>query len=254
MSEPSVSHSMLVAELGQYWDRYASSLQDGQLTSKVTPDELELCVGHLEYVLKANESINLTRIIDPHEAAILHIYDSLVLLPYVDSAPKGKLLDIGTGAGFPGLPLAITSNRPSVLMDSVGKKVKVVEACASQLGLERVETVHERVESYALSHRGEFSVVVARAVAHLSTLVEYASPLLKKNGLLIVSKGVPAADEVSDGTYAAQVCGFDAPMRYDLSLPGKRGARAIFVFKKSHKPSMKLPRAVGMAKKHPISK
>ena len=66
MSEPSVSHSMIVAELGQYWDRYASSLQDGQLTSKVTPDELELCVDHLEYVLKANESINLTRITDPH--------------------------------------------------------------------------------------------------------------------------------------------------------------------------------------------
>ena len=81
MSESSVSHSMLVAELGQYWDRYAGSLQDGRLTSKVTSDELELCVGHLEYVLKANENINLTRITDPHEAAILHIYDSHVLLP-----------------------------------------------------------------------------------------------------------------------------------------------------------------------------
>ena len=84
MSESSVSHSMLVAELGQYWDRYAGSLQDGRLTSKVTSDELELCVGHLEYVLKANENINLTRITDQDEAAILHIYDSLVLLQYVD--------------------------------------------------------------------------------------------------------------------------------------------------------------------------
>lgn len=242
----------LIDELDDYWKTFANSLPEGLEAPQIGREQLELCVLHLLAVLEVNQHINLTRIVDPHESVILHLLDSMMLLPFVNQAPAGTLLDMGTGAGFPGLTLAICSGRSTALMDSVGKKVNAVGQVARSLGLVNVSAVHDRVESYAVNHRGSCSVVVARAVAPLAVLLEYASPLLRHDGLLVVTKGVPSDEELASAQVVASQTGFDCGTRYDFSLPEDKGSRSIFVYRKVAKPKVKLPRAVGMAKKHPL--
>lgn len=242
----------MIRELNEYWIAYLSQLPSDIEHPQIGRDELELCVRHFSLVLQANERVNLTRIVDPHEAVILHLLDSLILLPFVEQAPSGALLDIGTGAGFPGLTLAIASRRRTVLMDSVGKKVAAVQSFIDALSIPKVSAVHDRAESYAVDRRGAFSVVVARAVAPLPVLIEYASPFLHHGGLLVVTKGTPSNEERISGAAAAAVTGFSTPFRYDVALPCDMGNRSIFVYEKSSKPSLKLPRPVGLAKKHPL--
>lgn len=244
--------ALLSQEVELYWDMYCSHLSESYEKPILSDDQIKLCVEHLLFVLEENKVINLTRIIEPHDAVILHILDSLTLLPFVNQAPAGLLLDVGTGAGFPGLTLAIACGRKSVLMDSVGKKVKAVQSCIDELGVSNASAIQDRVESYALEHFGEFAVVVARAVAPLAVLIEYASPLLMHNGLLVVTKGTPDADELLDSQRATSIAGFAFVGRYNFDLPGGKGERSIFVYKKSTRAKVSLPRQVGMAKKHPL--
>ena len=145
----------------------------------VTDVELRKCIQHLDLVLETNKTTNLTRILNVEDAAVLHILDSLVLLPYINKAPEGALLDMGTGAGFPGIPLTITTHRKATYIDSVGKKVDAVNSFVHALGLKHAHAVHDRLEEYARSHKKQFSVVTARALAPLPILVEYAAPYLK---------------------------------------------------------------------------
>lgn len=244
--------SMLTHELDHYWEMYCSHISSSHPVPQLSQDQMELCVKHLLLILEENKKINLTRISEPHDAVILHILDSLALLPFVQQAPAGLLIDVGTGAGFPGLTLAIASGRKTVLMDSVGKKVKAVQSCINELGLPEVVAVQDRAESYASSHRGESSVVVARAVAPLSVLIEYASPLLSQDGLLVVTKGFPSNEELSEARRACPLAGLSFSERYNFSLPGGKGDRSIFIFQKTSQEKIALPRQIGMAKKHPL--
>ena len=112
----------------------------------VTDVELKKRIQHLDLVLETNKTTNLTRILNVEDAAVLHILDSLVLLPYINKAPEGALLDMGTGAGFPGLPLTITTHRKATYIDSVGKKVDAVNSFIHTLGLKHAHAVHDRLE------------------------------------------------------------------------------------------------------------
>ena len=158
----------------------------------VTDAELRKCIQHLDLVLETNKTTNLTRILNVEDAAVLHILDSLVLLPYINRAPEGALLDMGTGAGFPGIPLTIATHRKATYIDSVGKKVDAVNTFVHALGLKNSHAVHDRLEEYARSHKKQFSVVTARALAPLPILVEYAAPYLKDGGLFVITKGKPS--------------------------------------------------------------
>lgn len=220
---------------------------------KVSSDELKACVDHLDLVLQANKTTNLTRILNVEDAAVLHILDSLVLLPYIEKAPEGALLDMGTGAGFPGIPLTIVTHRRATYIDSVGKKVDAVNSFVQTLGLKHAHAVHDRLEEYARSHKKQFSVVTARALAPLPVLVEYAAPYLKDGGLFIVTKGNPSNEELASGMSAAKICGFTLFQNDAIDLPGGLGHRKFIVLKKSHPASVSLPRANGMAKKNPLA-
>ena len=220
---------------------------------KVSSDELKACVSHLDLVLQANKTTNLTRILNVEDAAVLHILDSLVLLPYIERAPEGALLDMGTGAGFPGIPLTIVTHRRATYIDSVGKKVDAVNSFVQTLGLKHAHAVHDRLEEYARSHKKQFSVVTARALAPLPVLVEYAAPYLKDGGLFIVTKGNPSDEELASGMSAAKICGFTLFQNDAIDLPGDLGHREFIVLKKSYPASVSLPRANGMAKKNPLA-
>ncbi|MGI6230940.1 MAG: 16S rRNA (guanine(527)-N(7))-methyltransferase RsmG [Tractidigestivibacter sp.] len=221
----------------------------------LSDDELRLMVKHLALVIEKNKVMNLTRILDPDDALVLHILDSLLFLapPNIDISPEDNLLDIGTGAGFPGIPLTIATGCHSGLLDSVGKKVKAVEDFSLQLGLsKKIDCFHCRAEELPNISKQRYQFVVARAVAPTNVLVEYASPLLNTNGFLLVSKGNPSDEEISSSLVAADICGLKLVSRETYELPSGFGHREIIIFMKEKYPKIKLPRKVGMAKNHPL--
>lgn len=225
----------------------------------LTDDQAASLLQHLDLVLKKNQVMNLTRITSVDDALVLHILDSLLLLPSLKQismspeATPGAVLDIGTGAGFPGIPLALLTQRPFTLMDSVGKKVRAVDEFVNALDIsDRVVTTNERAEKFALSHPKAYDFVVARAVARLPILIEYAEPFLVSHGQLVVSKGRLSDEEIASGFKAAQLAGMKLVSRETLELPYSMGHREILTFEKVAKPALKLPRPVGEAKKYPL--
>lgn len=238
-------------QANQMLTRLISYCKDYSL--KVSEDDLRACIQHLDLVLQANKTTNLTRILNIEDAAVLHILDSLVLLPYIHKAPEGALLDMGTGAGFPGIPLTIVSGRKATYIDSVGKKVDAVNFFVKGLGLKHAHAVHDRLEEYARTHKKQFAVVTARALAPLPVLVEYAAPYLKDGGLFVITKGNPSDEELASGMSAAKTCGFTQLLNDSIDLPCGLGHREFIVLKKTHPASVSLPRANGMARKNPLA-
>lgn len=210
-----------------------------------------LCVKYLLYVMQANDSMNLTRIDTVDDGLVLHIVDSLIFTSYCDFT-SGLFLDMGTGAGFPGIPFHLMTGLDGILLDSVAKKLNIVETISTELGITGLTCVHDRVESFPTSSAQRFDVVLARAVASLPVLVEYASPCLLIGGQLVVSKGRPTIEERFHGDAAATICGFELVVDEELELPEGYGHRTMLVYEKVREPVIKLPRAVGQAKKHPL--
>ena len=219
----------------------------------VDDDQATLLARHLDLVIERNRNINLTRITSPEEAAYLHVVDSLLLLGAFVDAPDGMFVDMGTGAGFPGIPLAIVTGRPALLVDSVGKKVACVAEFVGELGLsDHVSVTAARMEQVGKERRGAFALATARAVAQTNVLVEYAAPLLRRGGRLVVAKARPSDEEVAAGERAARVCGMRSVSREAFELPRDLGHREVLVYERTSKPKVALPRAVGMAKHHPL--
>ena len=213
--------------------------------------QARLCLLHLLYVLQVNTYINLTRIDDVDEALTLHILDSLLFSKGVEEGGV-KFLDMGTGAGFPGIPFHILTGMPGVLLDSVGKKVAFDSAVISELSLDGLGVVHDRVELYA-GNRPSFDVVLARALASLPVLIEYASPFLGSGGQLVISKGNLELDERERGNRAALLCGFELRNSLSFDLPGGCGHREILTYVRVKEASVKLPRPAGTAKRNPLA-
>ena len=245
VSSDSFNHDSLFTELKSLTEGFGLTVSD---------EIIDGCLKHLYLVLQTNKTMNLTRILDLHDALVLHILDSLTFLPYIDDSPNGAVLDMGTGGGFPGIPLALATDRSFTLLDSVGKKVKAVSSFIDELGLsQRCDATQERVEAFGASHSARFAVITARAMASLPVLVEYAAPILMRDGHLIVSKGNPEVDEVASGDAAAKICGLSRIVTSEFDLPHDLGHRTFMVFKKTSKPSIKLPRAIGAARKTPLA-
>lgn len=221
---------------------------------EVTAEQARLMVAHLDLVIEKNKVLNLTRITEPSEGLVLHCLDSLMPLAFISSqiGSQDVVLDVGTGAGFPGIPLAAVTGAHCVLIDSVGKKVNAVNDFATVLGLDNVEALHVRAEELALQRPESFSYVFARAVAQSNVLVEYASPLLKMGGILVLEKANPTDNEIAAATKAAKLCGMRFVSRETCELPDRLGHREILQFQKTGKSKLKLPRQNGMAKNHPL--
>lgn len=220
---------------------------------KTTATQRSLLARHLLLVIERNKTVNLTRISDPHGGAILHVLDSLLLVHAVGKAPEGAFVDVGTGAGFPGIPLGVVTGRNGLLVDAVGKKVHAVSDFIEDLHLDSLlEARHIRVEDLAREEPSRFSVVVARAVAQTNVLVEYAAPLLAAHGRLVLAKGNIAQEELLAGDRAAEVCGLRRVSRETYELPEGMGHREVISYERIEKPHLKLPRKAGMAKRQPL--
>lgn len=218
---------------------------------ELNSDVASTCVQHLLYVQQVNEYMNLTRITDVHEALILHVIDSLALSRDLPIVPE-RFLDMGTGAGFPGIPFHILSGCPGVLLDSVGKKVDAVNAFIKALSLDSISGVHARLEEFALKEGGQFDIVFARAVGQLPTLIEYGAPFLEDDGYLVLAKANPTDAEFSSGSHVAEICGLEMVDNNEFELPLNLGHRSVLLYQKVCHPQIKLPRATGMAKRSPL--
>lgn len=213
----------------------------------------ELLDKHLELVIEENKVTNLTRIVDWESAQVLHVEDSLAGLPEVEEALEGPYLDMGSGAGFPGIPLAIMTGRGTLLADSVGKKTRALDSFAAELGIDDiVSTYHGRIEDLALQQPNRFSLVTARALSSLASLLELASPLLAKGGRLVCYKAHSESEELEHAREIARKLGMEFVSSRGFTLSDGETSRAIIVFRKRCNPSMKLPRRVGMAQKKPF--
>jgi len=217
-------------------------------------DQCALLAYHIELVLEVNKRVNLTRITDPIDAVRRHTGDSLSVLEDVQCSPDGVMLDLGTGAGFPGIPLAIFEDRPVVLLDSVGKKIRELGLIVSALGLNaRVSTVAGRAEALARSRPRSFAVVAARAVSELPALVELASPLLVADGRLLCLKGSPSLDEISRANIVAIRVGMKLEYQRGFAMPEQVGHRTVLCYRKTGASSVPLPRREGMAQHAPLA-
>ena len=208
---------------------------------------------HLELVLAANEHVNLTRIDSVESGMLLHVEDSLAGLAEVQAAPAGLMGDMGSGAGFPGIPLALATGRHTVLIESVAKKAAELDGFIRELGLTgQVETFVGRLEDLCETRRASFAVLTARALAQTGALMELAAPLLVMGGRLVCYKAQPGEDEVEHARGLEQTLGLSLVGDRSFVLSDGATHRRMLVFEKVAKPTLKLPRRVGMAQKKPL--
>jgi 16S rRNA (guanine527-N7)-methyltransferase len=202
-------------------------------------------------VFEANQRFNLTSIHEA-DAVPLHVLDSCVAARCLEGAPAGQFADIGSGAGFPGIPLAILTCRPAGLVESVGKKARFLESVVEELCLKA--TVQPfRAEEVAEAHAGEFAAVTARALSALPSLVELAAPLLVRGGWLVCLKGAPEDEELQRGDVAARLCGLRRLGTELVRVPGVEGRRTVVTYERVGSPSVRLPRRNGMAQRAPLA-
>jgi len=214
----------------------------------VTPEQAHRLIQHAALVLKTNAELNLTRITEPESVVTLHIVDSLAFLPLI-SPLAGHIVDIGAGAGYPGIPLAILGY-DVLLCESLKKKAAFLETCVAELELS-TSVSSERAEELATRRPGAAEVVIARAVSALPSLVELAAPLLTKGGRLVAMKGIPSTQELDQAEYAASQCGMKSVEAVRYSLAGGE-ERSVFVYQRVARARIKLPRRNGMAQRQPL--
>ena len=198
-----------------------------------------------------NNMVNLTAITEKNEVYLKHFLDSV--LPIDEIKNGATVVDVGTGAGFPGLPIKIL--RPDVdltLVDSLNKRVNFLNLIVEKLQLKNVKTAHARAEDFCKLNRGKFDVAVARAVAKLNTLLEYLLPLVKVGGVVLAYKGNNFNDELIEAKKSIEILGgkFEKTLQYNL--PDDMGERNIIVIKKIKPTPSVYPRAQNKPKTDPI--
>ena len=214
-------------------------------------DKQEKIRAYLELVIEKNKELNLTRIDTKEKGMLLHIEDSLSCLEEF-KRQEGEFLDIGTGGGFPGVPLAIATGRTGVLVDSVQKKARAVQEMIEKLELEnQIQARGIRSEELALEKGEEFTTVVTRAVSSLPAVMELATPLLVPGGELIALRGKKDEVDLEDINHIADKLGLELISRRHIYI-SETYERTIYVFKKVSQTSIKLPRRKGMAQKRPL--
>lgn len=205
-------------------------------------------------LLEWNKKINLTAITEPNEVLYKHFYDCILFLKHCPMKEGASLIDVGTGAGFPGMVLKIV--RPDInvtLLDSLNKRLVFLNEVINELGLERIETVHMRAEEAgkSKSFRESYDIATARAVASLPVLLEYCSPLVKKDGTFLAMKGPSAKEELSFCGNAINILGLSKPNIICETLTGNE-QRAFVLFKKISQTPPKYPRKPADISKQPL--
>ena len=210
---------------------------------------------YFEILVEWNKVMNLTGITEYEEVNEKHFVDSLSLVKATDVQNIKTVIDIGTGAGFPGVPLKIAfPHLEIVLLDSLNKRVKFLNAVIDELGLEGIKTLHGRAEDYAkqTEYREKFDLCVSRAVANLATLSEYCLPYVSKGGMFIPYKSGEIDEEVQNSKKAIHLLGGQLEDVIKFQLPGTEIGRSFVKIKKVANTNKKYPRKAGLPTKEPL--
>lgn len=203
---------------------------------------------YTDYLLEVNSHTNLTTITNPEEIEVKHFKDSLTVLDYIKE--DDRVLDLGAGAGFPGIPLRIEKDFDLTLIDSVNKKVNFMNETIEKLGLSKARAIHTRAEDFAKDNREGFDVVVSRAVANMSTLAELCLPLVKVGGLFIALKGPKADEEVKLAKNALETLGGEVIKMDEFDLEGNE--RCNVIVRKVRSCKKTYPRGQNLPKRKPL--
>lgn len=228
-----------------------------ELGIDLNPDEVEKLFSYMDLIKIWNNKFNLTSIDDDHDFIVKHFLDSLSILPFIkkfENIDNINIIDIGTGAGFPAIPLKIILKDINITMlDAVEKKVKFLDVCISTLKLKNTKAFHGRAEDYGHNkeHREKYDIAVARAVASLPVLLEYCLPFVKKDGIFIAMKG-KNMEEVSASQRALNELGGKIEEIEEITLPSSDNVRNIIIVKKFRQTPPNYPRKAGKPSKMPL--
>lgn len=235
-------------------NKFKETLQGVGIT--ITDEQMKQFEQYFELLVEWNEKINLTAITERDEVYLKHFYDSATLGVYIDFLTEEKtLVDVGSGAGFPSIPLKILFPKLQItIVDSLNKRIKFINEVVTQLDLKGVTTVHGRAEDVGQNpiYREQFDFATARAVARLSILAEFCMPLVRKNGQFIAMKASKTDEEVADAKKAIATLGGKFSEDIVFELPEEAGERHILRIDKKKETLKKYPRKAGTPAKKPI--
>ena len=226
-----------------------------QLNLELKEEEINKFETYMRLLLEWNEKINLTAITEENDIVLKHFIDSMTVLKYINK--DEKIIDVGTGAGFPGIPIAIMKNNCNVtLLDSLNKRILFLNDVIEKIKLNNVEAIHGRAEEIGqnVKYREKFDISISRAVANLSTLVEYLIPLVKVGGRIICMKGPDSEDEIENAKFAINELGGRIEKIEKFKLPESDIDRTVIIIEKIKETNKKYPRKPGTPSKEPLKK
>lgn len=227
----------------------------GELGIEQDQNQLERFHKFYQLLIEWNKVMNLTGITEYEDVVEKHFVDSLSIIKAIDLSRIHTVIDVGTGAGFPGIPLKIAfPHLRVVLLDSLNKRIKFLDEVISQLGLTEICTIHGRAEEYARKeeYREQFDLCVSRAVANLSTLSEYCLPYIQVGGIFIPYKSGEIDDEVEQSKKAVRILGGNIKDIMKFELPGTDIHRSFVLIHKEQHTQKKYPRKAGIPAKEPL--
>ena len=223
-----------------------------KISTKITQKQIDYFYQYMNILLEWNKKMNLTAIIEEKDVILKHFIDSITVNQYLQE--EDKIMDIGTGAGFPGIPLKIlNSQKEFILVDSLNKRIQFLEEVKKELELSNLTLIHSRVEDLAKdnNYRESSDVVVSRAVANLRVLVEYMLPFAKTGGIIICMKGPNIEEELEESRNAIEILGGKIESINHILLPESLERNIVILRKIKNTPS-KYPRKAGIPVKQPL--